>query len=115
VDQEHLRIGPWDQPPEGNLVPLKQVLPDVVRELGIAEAVWQNEIVACWPELMGEQLAAKTRPGRVAHGTLVVFVEHSVWLNELSRYGKKQMLERLQARFGRQRIRSIRLQLDPGS
>lgn len=113
VDRERHRIGPWAQPPEGNLVPLDQVMPEVVKDLGIEADLWQNELVEAWPELVGEQLATKTRPDRVLNGTLVVFVTHSVWLNELSRYGKKQMLDRVQDRFGRQRVRSIRLQLDP--
>ena len=94
-------------------MPLNRVLPGVVKELGIEEEVWQNTLLDAWPELVGEELAARTRPDRLDRGTLVVFVTHSVWLNELSRYGKKQMLQRLQDRFGRRKIRSIRLQLDP--
>lgn len=112
-EQERNRVGPYDLPQEGCFVPVTEVLPDVVKDLGIEEEVWQNELLAAWPDLVGKALAARTRPGRADHGTLVVFVSHSVWLNELSRYGKQQMLKKLQDRFGRQRVRSLRLQLDP--
>ena len=94
---------------------MNQVLPQVFKEMGLEEELWQMELKEAWPALVGEQLAARTRPGRVERGTLVVFVEHAGWLSELSRYGKREMLARLQERYGRQRIRFLRLELDPGS
>ena len=67
-----------------------------------------------WAELVGAQVAQHTRPGRIHRKMLFVFVDHSLWLNELSRYGQQKMLENIQAKFGSDKIKSIRLQLDPG-
>jgi len=40
-------------------------------------------------------------------------VRHPGWLSELSRYSQKQILENMQKRFGRDKIRNVRIQLDP--
>jgi len=42
-----------------------------------------------------------------------VFVENSVWMQELRHMSEKVMLERLQERFGKNKIKGLRLQLDP--
>jgi predicted nucleic acid-binding Zn ribbon protein len=114
-EQERLQLGAMELPADGDLVPVNRVLAEVVKGLGIEEDVWQNELLSAWPELVGEDIAKRTRPGRVERGTLVIFVTHSMWLNELARYGKRQILAKLQDRFGAQRVRFIRLQLDPGA
>jgi predicted nucleic acid-binding Zn ribbon protein len=92
---------------------LGSLLPDVLGEMNMKEDAWVCEISGCWRELVGEQIAAHARPGRMEHGILYVYVAHSIWLNELSRYGRRQMVSRLQRRFGRQRIRDVKLQLEP--
>ena len=84
-----------------------------MKQLGLENRLWEEALLSEWPALVGEQVARQTRPGRLDHKVLYVFVSHSTWLNELSRYGQKQMLANLQARFGADRIKSIRLQLDP--
>ncbi|MFH0982921.1 MAG: DUF721 domain-containing protein [Planctomycetota bacterium] len=89
------------------------IIPGVMKQLGLDKHLWEQAILSEWPALVGPQVAAHTRPGRIERGTLFVFVSHSTWLNELSRYGKKEMLENLQKRFGADKIKSIRLQLDP--
>ncbi|MBN1268539.1 MAG: DUF721 domain-containing protein [Kiritimatiellae bacterium] len=89
------------------------VIPGVMKQLGLDKHLWEQAILSEWPALVGPQVAAHTRPGRIERGTLFVFVSHSTWLNELSRYGKTEMLANLQKRFGAEKIKSVRLQLDP--
>lgn len=93
---------------------LADVLPGLMKRFGIEGAHWVSVLAEEWAALVGEAVATHTRPGRVDAGRLVVFVDSSVWLDELSRYGKGKMLENLQVRFGKRRIKSISLQLDPG-
>ena len=69
---------------------------------------------ASWPDVAGPAVAKHTRPGRLERNTLVVFVDSSAWLNDLLRYGQKLILEKLQKKFGADKISAVRFLLDPG-
>lgn len=118
-------IGRWEQererhrlagetPPSANSqAALGDVVPQVMKQFGLADRFWEQALVAEWPSLVGPQVARHARPGRLDRKVLCIFVTHPTWLSELSRYGQKQILENLQKRFGADRIRGLRLQLDP--
>lgn len=93
--------------------PVAEVIASVVRRLDSTDRLWIDDIEAAWPGVVGAAVAAHSRPGRYERGVLVVFVDSSVQLSELSRYSQKRILSNLQKRFGAERIRAIRLQLDP--
>lgn len=90
-----------------------QLIPNLLKRMGLEARFWEEELIKEWTVLVGEQVAQHTRPGGVESGTLVVFVRHPAWLSELSRYGQKQILANIQNRFGTDRIKRLRLQLDP--
>ncbi|MFH0953780.1 MAG: DUF721 domain-containing protein [Verrucomicrobiota bacterium] len=92
---------------------LADVIPQVMKDLGLENRFWERTLVAEWEKLVGPQVAQHARPGRLDRKILYVFVVHPAWLSELSRYGQKQMLENLQKRFGADKIKALRLQLDP--
>ncbi|MBI2438381.1 MAG: DUF721 domain-containing protein [Lentisphaerae bacterium] len=73
-----------------------------------------DQVRKAWPELAGTRAAAHARPGYLDRQTLVIFVDSAVWLDELSRYERAGILERLQQRFGAQAVKAVRLQADPG-
>ncbi len=84
---------------------LKSVKLDEQCKLGILEEKWEAAI--------GKAIATHTRPGSLVNKNLTIFVDSSPWLSELFRV-QKDMLSKLQVTFGRDKILSIRLQLDPG-
>lgn len=92
---------------------LGEALPAVMKRLGLAEPHWLNVLEEEWPRLVGQAVARHTRPGRYERQAVTVFVDGSVWLSELSRYGRREMLANLQKRFGADRIRGVNLCLDP--
>lgn len=89
------------------------LIPAFLKEVGLEDKMWQQALLNEWPQLVGEQVARRARPGRIQNKVLTVFVSNSVWLNELTRYSRPQMLKNLQARFGTDLIRELRLQPDP--
>lgn len=93
--------------------PIDEAMQRVMKRIGIADQHWLEALSAEWGTLVGEAVARHTRPGRFQKKNLTVFVDSSVWLNELSRYGRKEMLAKLQERFGEGKVRSISLKLDP--
>ena len=50
---------------------------------------------------------AHAQPAGIRRGTLFVNVDSSVWLDEIVRYRRREILERLQNSFGRELIRRI--------
>ena len=90
-----------------------EVIPAIMKRMGLEEQHWMTELSGEWDKIVGEDVARHTRPGKVQGDALVVFVDNSVWLNELSRYGKVPMLANLKKRFGSGKIDSLRFQLDP--
>jgi predicted nucleic acid-binding Zn ribbon protein len=85
----------------------------IMKRLGLEAEHWVGLLEQEWPKLVGDAVAKHTRPGRFENKRLTVFVDSSPWLAELSRYGKTQMLQNLQARFGGDKIQSVHMQMDP--
>jgi hypothetical protein len=102
-----------EPPAPGQEVELGGLVPSILKSMGLEQDLWQKQLFEEWVSLVGPQVAKNARPGQVDRGILSVYVTSSAWLNELSRFGKPQMLKKLQAQFGAHRIRAVRLQLDP--
>jgi predicted nucleic acid-binding Zn ribbon protein len=114
VYRERCRVDSRQQPSrESHGDALGDALPGLMRKLGLDSEHWIETLTQEWVAIVGNAVGAHTRPGRVDGKHLTVFVDSSVWLNELKRYGAKQMLQNLQSRLGASRIQQIRLQLDP--
>ncbi len=115
MDRERYQLPPDAVPPAPeNTHSLAEYVERLLKQLDLDERLWTAQLLEEWSALVGEQMAAQTRPGDLEEGRLIVFVSHSMWLNELQRYSGRVMLKKLQDRFGAQRIRSITFKLDPG-
>ena len=79
------------------------VLLRVTKDLHMAEA----EVVKVWNSLIDPNIIAHAQPAGVRKGTLFVTVDSSVWLSEIVRYRRKEILDRLQHSFGRDLIQRI--------
>lgn len=89
------------------------LLAKVCRKAGLSERMWQQSLITDWKELVGETVAAHTRPGELARNTLVIYVDSSPWLNELQRNFGPRILAALQDRYQNRRIRALRWKIDP--
>jgi len=67
----------------------------------------EAEIVKVWNHTLAPEVAAHAQPTGLRKGTLFVSVDSSVWLSEIVRYRRKEILERLQHSFGRKLIAKI--------
>ena len=115
MERERGRIAQKEPLPEaGGATVVAKIVPEVLRRLGLEDQEWLGQLGDEWSKLAGDAVAKHSRPGRVQQGNLVVFVDSSVWLSELARYGKAVLLANVQKRFGNERIKSVSFQLDPG-
>lgn len=79
----------------------------VLKDLRIDQRRGEAEIVRVWNELLDPLITAHAQPAGLHKGTLFVNVDSNVWLSEIVRYRRKEILERLQCGFGRDMIARI--------
>jgi predicted nucleic acid-binding Zn ribbon protein len=87
--------------------PASAIMPRVLTELRIDSRRAEAEIVKVWNDLLDPTIVAHAQPTGLNKGTLFVTVDSNVWLSEIVRYRRKEILDRLQHSFGRDFIARI--------
>jgi predicted nucleic acid-binding Zn ribbon protein len=87
--------------------PASQLVPQVMKKLGLEQRLQQSQVFFLWSEIVGSDIARHAQPVSLRNGLLVVTVDHPVWLQELSRYHKPLMLQKVQERVGKKAVRDI--------
>ena len=83
------------------------ILPRLMKDLRMEVRQGEAEIVKVWNSLIDPVVTAHAQPAGVRNGTLFVTVDSNVWLSEIVRYRRKEILDRLQHSFGRKLIQKI--------
>ena len=83
------------------------LMPRILTDLRIDRRRAEAEVLKVWNDLIDPSLTAHAQPTGLNKGTLFVTVDSSVWLNEIVRYRRKEILDRLQHSFGRDLIARI--------
>ena len=83
------------------------VLPKVTTDLRMDDRRAEAEIVKVWNSLIDPNIVAHAQPVGLRKGTLFVNVDSNVWLAEIVRYRRKEILDRLQHSFGKNLIQRI--------
>jgi hypothetical protein len=83
------------------------LMPKVLSGFRIEQKRAETEIVKVWNNLIDPNIVAHAQPTGLNKGTLFVTVDNSVWLSEIVRYKRKEILERLQHSFGSEVIKRI--------
>ena len=86
---------------------LNGVMDKVLSNLGLDRRRTEAEILKVWNHLLDPNIVAHAHPTGLHKGTLFVAVDSSVWLNEIVRYRRKEILDRLRHSFGRDLILRI--------
>jgi len=86
---------------------VKALMPTVLKELGLERRCAETEVIKVWNHLLDPNIVAHAQPTGLRKGTLFVQVDSSVWLNEIVRYRRREILERLQHSFGKDLITRI--------
>lgn len=90
---------------------MEQVLPGVLKTLRLDQRRAEAEIVRVWSNVLDPNIAAHAKPNGLRNGTLFVVVDSNVWLDEIVRYRRKEILDRLHHSFGRELIKKISFRL----
>lgn len=100
-------LAPLEKAQARTAKPADQVMPQVLRALGWDQRRTHVEVLRVWNHLLDPRVVAHAQPTGLHKGTLFVTVDSSVWLNEIVRYRRKEILTRLQHSFGRDLIVKI--------
>jgi len=76
-------------------------MPRVLAGLRMDRRRGEAEIVRVWNNSLDPTITAHAQPVGINRGTLFVNIDSSVWLDEIVRYRRKEILDRLQNSFGR--------------
>ena len=90
-----------------------EMLPGLLRELGLAETLDGWRAVADWSDTVGPQIAKRTRAVSFRDGALVVEVDGSAWMHELG-FLARDLRDKLNERLGRPLVRDIKFTITRG-
>ena len=92
---------------------LGEAIRAVLKRVDMGSRGWLDHVAREWEEIAGAAVAAHTRPGRIERDALVVFVDSSVWLDELSRHGRHALLQNILRRADTRAVKRLIFRLDP--
>ncbi|MFA5146496.1 MAG: DciA family protein [Candidatus Omnitrophota bacterium] len=90
--------------------PLDGVLENIIAGLKKDKAVTEEDIRAAWRRAAGRKAACHTRPVAIRRAELVVNVDDSGWLYELT-LKKKDILKKLSVKLKKKKIRNVRFRI----
>jgi|MudIll2142460700_1097286.scaffolds.fasta_scaffold755489_2 predicted nucleic acid-binding Zn ribbon protein len=96
------RERPPDQPRAAG-----EILVKVLEELGLSQKLREREALTQWPEVVGPEVARRSRALRIREGVLYVRVDSAVWRQELH-FLKSAILMSYQEKLGPDRVKEIR-------
>jgi predicted nucleic acid-binding Zn ribbon protein len=85
----------------------RQLVTAALGQLKLGEQINEAEVLAAWSEIVGPALAKHSIPGALRNGLLTVGVTNPAIQQELRGLLKRDILARLQQRFGARRVRDI--------
>jgi predicted nucleic acid-binding Zn ribbon protein len=92
---------------------------DVMKRLLRAKRFYQKSkygpLVTAWEEVVGEEIASRTRIGAYEHGRLTIQVDSSVLMQELSGFLRSTLLQELRRKPAGQDVVDLRVTLAGGS
>lgn len=83
------------------------VIPQLLDSMGLDRKRSEAEIIKVWNHLIDPVVTTHAQPTGIHKGTLFVSVDSNVWLSEIVRYRRKEILRSLQTAFSSELIARI--------
>ena len=91
--------------------PVADILTGVLGKMRLEQRLDESRIQQVWPQVIDPTVASHANPSNFAQGTLFVTVDSNVWLDEIVRYRRHEILERLQTALGKTVVQRISFRL----
>jgi predicted nucleic acid-binding Zn ribbon protein len=86
---------------------IADIMPKILVDMRMDRRRAEAEITKVWNNLIDPGIVAHAQPTGLNKGTLFVTVDSSPWLDEIVRYRRKEILNRLQHSFGTELVTRI--------
>jgi len=86
-----------------------ETLHNLLQDIGVEKKIKQYDLLAYWPELVGENIAQITNALRVRDDILYIKVKSMTWRTELL-FQKPHILTKIAEKYGNGLITDIRFQ-----
>lgn len=86
---------------------MDKLVPTVMKGLGLEQRLQQSQVFFLWPQIVGTDIARHAQPVSLRNKLLIIAVDHPGWLQELSRYHKPLLLQKVRERIGKTAVRDI--------
>lgn len=93
--------------PPDDLRPTGELVAGLLARLGLADRLQEQAALARWPELVGPEVAARSKALRIREGVLYVQVTSAAWSQEL-RFLKARIIASFDAALGPGLVKDIR-------
>jgi len=90
--------------------PIRSILENTIKSLEIDVPLKTYSILAAWNEIVGESVAAHSRPRTIRNRILFIDVAHPTWMQQLQ-FLKPTLLEKINTFLGESLIQDIRFKL----
>ncbi len=88
--------------------PIKPILDKVLKNLDLKRKHEQGKICEFWEEGVGKKIAGHTSPYSLAEqGKLLVNVDSSPWVEELTRFHKEKIKREINKLLGQEAVKEI--------
>ncbi len=91
--------------------PIGDIIPDVLRRMGVKKRLSEGALVREWPEIVGEALARRSSVRDLRDGVLFIEAQNNVWMQEIN-FLQKRILAKIRDRYPDLDINGIRLFID---
>lgn len=88
-------------------------LDKIMQRCGMDDKLWEHTLSRDWKDLVGDQVAAHTRPGLYHNSRLTIYVDSSPWLRALEMDFKDMIKKNLQEKYGSEKIGKLSFAIDP--
>jgi predicted nucleic acid-binding Zn ribbon protein len=87
------------------------LLPTVLKSIGLDRKLKEQEVLGIWAHVVGEEVAARTRPIKIERGVLYVHVDQSAWMQELH-FMEKEIIKKIKEQAPDVDLKQIRFGLE---
>ena len=94
-----------------NIEDIGSVISSVVEEMGINGKLKTSNIFNHWEEIVGKEIAKRSRPQKLTNMTLYISVTSSTWANELSLMSE-DLIFRINSFAGEEAVKKVRFKAD---
>ena len=89
---------------------IDSVIKSIIGKLDKKKNLTSDEVENIWKEIVGEKASAHTRPASLRKKQLVINIDGSSWLYELT-LRKNELLAKLKKRMGEDKIKELRFRI----